>query len=195
MTLNTTEVKVSYPATIAVAGRNDLYLRLVSIDDIPEYIKLVETNRHFLSRYQPWVRQFSAQNAQQRVAESLQKMEQGNWLQYRIIATQNDAMVGTVTLYDKHVEDGKTVCFRGTWRAEDEAYKGFGTAAAIVMSEFAFSSWGIDCLRSEIEEGNLAAEALAKASGMQLTATISVKDADGERTVARIWQAEKVHVL
>lgn len=173
-----------YPKRMAVQGREDIYLRLSSLQDIDELYTVVETNREHLQVYQGWAKTMSYSDAKQAVASRISGIEAGNSIQFRIAETESDKLIGTITIFDFDLNRRSIKI--GVWLTKEAEGKGYAYDSMQTVIECAFQQWNIAEIILRIADENIRSKRLAEKLGAQQTDEW-VTDESNEEIQLRIW--------
>lgn len=177
------------PSTLAVDDNTPIYLRLTRIEDAEELAQLVEVNRNFLKEYQPWALSYTAEKSQEKIAGVIQKIANGEWLQYRIVNKDTNKIIGTLTFYDHDLV--KRIAKLGYWLAEDMQGKGFAFSGAKRLLLYGFEEWNLEHVVLEIQDTNERSIHLAQKLGAKRTETVSKNRMHGIEAEYRQWVIER----
>lgn len=175
---------VSHPEVLSIEDSSDMWLRLASKDDMPELYEVMSNNREHLERHLQ-IGNLTPQEVSRNTEWILQKMQEGSYLQYRII--NNDKIVGSVTLYDLGAWEG--VAKFGCWVAKEAEGQGFASAASRQLVRYGFDELGLSRVLFEINPENVRSEQLAQHAGATLMSdVITETEEDGRELTYRVWE-------
>ena len=176
------------PASIlSIEGRTDIELRIATVDEGPALFDVLSKNGEHISEHQTsWALNATPETAAEHTRESVEKIATGDWLQYRVVETANpDAIVGSVTLYDRDRENHKVGL--GYWIAQTATGKGYATDAARRLVQYGFEIWDVNTVELSIMETNSVSQEVARRIGAQLTDRLEPDPDDPEKTY-QVWE-------
>lgn len=145
-----------------------LELRILGIDDFPEWARLRRESRDFLQPWEPqWPRDhLSHRSFRRRVRWARLEARSGRALSFLIFSRASRRMVGGITL--SNIRRGPSQCGTlGYWVGEDHIRQGYMAEATQAVVDHAFSTMGLMRLEAACLEENIASRALLKRCGFR----------------------------
>jgi ribosomal-protein-alanine N-acetyltransferase len=180
------EVKNLPKQNLSVAGHPDISLRLIGLDDVEEFYRVMTIGGSNLDKYQYWDKGLTPEGIKAEVERSVGEIQKDKMLRYEVINHDSQRIIGEVSFYD-HDEAAKTAYFGYLITAEFEG-RGITSAASKSLIEYATDRWDLKKILLEIEVGNEISEHIATKFGAHPTKEIkTVKGGDKMRSM-RIWE-------
>lgn len=156
--------KLNHPDTLAIDGRSDIHLRMISRDDVPELYQIMTNNREHLERHVQ-TGDLTVGGIEKSVDWMLENIRNGSYLQYRIIADKK--IIGSAVLYDIDTAEG--VAKAGIWVEKSSEGRGYASLAMKRLIDYGFDEMELKKVIFDIDPDNEKSEQLAQRLGARLT--------------------------
>lgn len=170
----------------------DIYLRQIELEDVQPLYDLIVDNRQHLKTYQSWAETATLESTTQRIKSNLEKTQNNEFMQFRIVSKQDKkyaGIVGTVTFHNK--QQNCPVTLMGYWISKDAEGKGYAYAGCKRAIDYAFDDWSIEHIVLEIDPENIRSEHLASRLGATDQGVLSQLDGDGNELKSKVWTITK----
>jgi RimJ/RimL family protein N-acetyltransferase len=183
--------EVSSPApaeVLPVEGRDDVYLRLMRVEDAEEFYEVLKPGGENLDKYQWWDSGFTLEAFKTQVADTVKKIAEGKELRYMIVNKEDESIIGDVNVYNYDSEaDTAEVGYLIT---PDFEGKHIVSSSTRTLVGYATQFWGLKKIVADIEVGNERSERLAEKNGAKPTGEVKrVQGGDKERNMRR-WEID-----
>lgn len=186
MTKQMNSVKTGPATRLSISGRDDVSLRLIGLDDVDEFFKVMSIGGPNLDEYQYWDKGLTPEGIKAEVETAVEDMQKGKTLWYLIIDNHTQNIIGEVSFFD-HDESQQTAHFGYLITAEFEG-RGIVSAASKELIKYATNRWNLKKILLEIEVGNERSEHLAQKLGAQPTDKIVRKKGGDRMRDQRVWE-------
>lgn len=182
------DTKLKYPPTLKVEGRDDVNLRLINIDDVPELYDVMIHNRKHLERHLQ-TGDLTIKGVEDGVKWMLKHIDNGTYLQYRIIV--GDKIIGSALLYDIDMEKGTAKT--GIWVDKKSEGQGYASSAMKRLMDYGFEELRLKKIVFDIDPSNEKSEKLAQRLGARLSKdeVLSETFDNGRKFTYRVWEAKR----
>lgn len=157
----------TYAPIIPIPHDNELELRIITPYDGPMLHDFVQENQRHLQRFQPQVATLgeSVEAATKAVQSSIDLIETGDYLQYRLM--RSNEMAGTITLFDREERMAKVGCYIGAKFIGRQ----FAPRASRALLEYARQPhvWNLSQAELHISDENVPSQHVAQRLGAQPT--------------------------
>lgn len=172
--------------TLPVPGHEDVYLRLMKLEDADEFFRALSAGGPNLDRYQYWDRGFSLEAVRAEVERSVDEIAQGRMLRYEIVNQANEAIIGETSFYDH--DPATNTAYFGYLVVSDFEGKGIVHAATEQLIGYGSERWQLKRILMEIEQGNERSEHLADKLGAKPTDEVKQVNGGGKIRDMRLWE-------
>ncbi len=182
-------INAAHPRLLLLDGDGSVFLQLASAEDSEQLYRLVHENRQQLAGHLPWARDIDFEEMHQAVQESVNRIGEDGWLQYRIMvpnAAQQHDMVGTVTLHGRDITQHSA--HLNCWLAPKAQGHSYARKAIQRLLAYAVPAWRLQCVFLDIEPGNEPAERLAARLKAVPTDQLREEKVGDQATVRRVWE-------
>ncbi len=168
-------------------------LRRVRSTDAGAIAAAVAASMDYLKPWMPWANPAATERRSQlvRVAEADQWWESGIRYTYSVVTADRGTLVGEITLQRR--ADGASAEI-GYWIAENQAGRGYATAAGMAITAVALSLSGVTRAEIHCDAANAASAAIARKAGYRLDRIEEREpEAPGESGRLMIWVRDRTN--
>jgi RimJ/RimL family protein N-acetyltransferase len=189
MATNVKSSPLTYPSTLKIEERSDIYLRLIDRGDVPELYEVMINNRQHLEQHLQ-TGDLTKKGVEDGVEWMLKHIQDGSYLQYRLIV--GEKIIGSALLYDIDRKNGTAKT--GIWVEKKSEGKGYAGAAMKRLMNYGFEELGLEKIVFDIDPNNTRSEKLAQRLGARLAKGDILTETfeDGRKFTYRIWEAKRV---
>lgn len=154
--------QVVQPARIEIEGADEISLKQLKPEDSQAYFDLIEHDRPHLSQFgDDTAEKYPTTEA---VKESIESPKNPTKLRFGIYV--RDKMVGSINLTPQETEPEI-----GYWIGKEHVGHGYATDAVKLLSNYAFTNFGLDQLYGVVTVGNVASRKTLEKTGFILHET------------------------
>jgi RimJ/RimL family protein N-acetyltransferase len=187
----TTQVKspqTTYPNILRIEGRNNIYLRLINRDDVPELYEVMKNNRKHLEQHLQ-TGDLSTEGIEKAVDWMIRSIKKGSHLQYRIIV--GEKIIGSALLYD--IDRKKGTAKAGIWVEKKSEGEGYAGDAMKRLIDYSFDKIRLEKVIFDIDPDNKRSEKLVERLGGNLASNILTEKLESGRDFTyRTWEIVKL---